>query len=253
MKSFLAAIRFLTILPVPGTWGTDERSLASSVPFFPIVGLLLGGLAAAVAFGLQFIAAPPMVTAALLVIVLLAFSGGLHMDGLSDTADGFLSSRPRERILEIMKDSHVGAMGVIAIVCVLTLKFAALASVATKANLWAVALLTPLAGRAAIVVQMALLPYARPTGLGLVFSQGRRSLSANWSIAILAVAGFVTLHWAGLVIAGATVLAAMLFAAWSYRKIGGATGDTFGAACELGELVPALAVALWPALIQLHV
>ena len=118
MKRFLAAIRFLTILPLPGEWGAAESDLADSVPFFPVVGLLLGGLAAAIAWGMARIA-PPMVAAAVIVVAMLSFSGCLHLDGLSDTADGFLSSRNRQRMLEIMKDSHAGAMGVIAVACVL--------------------------------------------------------------------------------------------------------------------------------------
>ena len=167
MKPLFAAIRFLTILPIPGDWGTAEEDLARSVPWFPVIGLLLGAIAAAAAWGLSFVA-PPMVTAAVVVVLLLSFSGCLHADGLADSADGMLSSRPRERILEIMKDSHTGAMGVIAIACVLLLKFAALASLPAE-RLWPAVLLMPLAGRCAIVVQMSLLPYARPDGLANVF------------------------------------------------------------------------------------
>src|ERR1035437_4679543 len=149
MRRFLAAIRFLTVLPVAGTLGTRPEDLAGSVPFFPLVGLLRGAAAGLVAWALAAVVSP-MLAAAGLVVIMLAFSGALHMDGLSDSADGMLSSRPRERILEIMKDSHVGAMGVIAIVCMLLVKFAALASV-PSASLWAAALLMPLPGRCAIV------------------------------------------------------------------------------------------------------
>ena len=126
MKALFAALRFLTILPIPGNWGTAEEDIAE-VPFFPVVGLLLGAVAAAAAEGAAPFA-PPMLPAVGIVIVLLGFSGCLHLDGLADTADGFLSSRSREQILEIMKDSRTGAMGVTAIVCLLLLKFASLAS-----------------------------------------------------------------------------------------------------------------------------
>src|ERR1035437_10025831 len=166
MRRFLAAIRFLTVLPVAGTLGTRPEDLAGSVPFFPLVGLLRGAAAGLVAWALAAVVSP-MLAAAGLVVVMLAFSGGLHMDGLSDSADGMLSSRPRERILEIMKDSHIGAMGVIATVCVLMVKFAALASIGGR-NLWVVAAFMPLAGRCAILVNMAILPYARPEGLGKI-------------------------------------------------------------------------------------
>lgn len=112
--------------------------------------------------------APPLVSAAVLVVVLAGFSGCLHLDGLADTAEGLLSSRSRERMLEIMQDSHIGVMGVVAIAGVWLLKFAALASV-TAQELWAAALLMPVAGRCAMVVQLAILPYARATGLASVF------------------------------------------------------------------------------------
>ena len=135
-------------------------------------------------------------------------------------------------------------MGVVAIVCVLMIKFAALASV-DGTRLWAGVLLMPLAGRCAIVVNMALLPYARPEGLGKIFCRRRAVLPAIWALAVLAGAGYAVLEWQGLVIAAACVAAAALAAAYFYRKIGGCTGDTFGAVCELTELVPAVILALW--------
>jgi len=244
MKRLLASLRFLTILPVPGTWGTSEADLARSVPFFPVVGLLLGMIAAAFAWGLSLVA-PVLVTAAVLVVALITFSGALHLDGLSDTADGMLSSRRRERILEIMKDSHVGAMGITAIVCLLLGKFAALASIPPH-RLWPTVLLMPLAGRSAIVLHMAVLPYVRPTGLGTVFCQRPLWPSAVWAAILLAAAGWVLLGVAGLAVWIACLAIALLLAAYFYRKIGGATGDTFGAVCELIELVPALVMAVWP-------
>jgi adenosylcobinamide-GDP ribazoletransferase len=244
VRRFLAAIRFLTILPLPGTLGTTEGDLAGSVPFFPLVGLLLGIAGGAVAWALAA-TVTPMLAAAGIVVLLLAFSGALHMDGLGDSADGMLSSRPRERILEIMKDSHVGAMGVVAIVCVLLVKFAALASVAA-ANLWATVVLMPLAGRCAIVVNMALLPYAREQGLGKVFCRRRAILPAIWALIVLAAVSWALFAWQGLVVAAVCTAVAAAGAGYFYRKIGGSTGDTFGAVCELAELAPALVLAVWP-------
>ncbi len=247
MKRLLAAIRFLTIVPVPGVWGTAESDLAGSVPFFPLVGLLLGTVAAALAWGIVRVA-PPMVVAAVVMVAMMSFSGCLHLDGLSDTADGFLSGRRRERILEIMKDSHVGPMGMIAVVCVLLLKFAALASLASldAANLWRVVLLMPLAGRAAICLHLALLPCARPSGLGAVFCQKRHPWAALWALAVLMGVAYLLLQTRGLVLVAACLVVALLLAVYVYRKIGGATGDTFGAVCEIVEIVPALALTLSP-------
>jgi adenosylcobinamide-GDP ribazoletransferase len=179
------------------------------------------------------------------VIVLMAFSGCLHLDGLSDTADGVLSSRSRERMLEIMRDSHTGAMGVIAIVCVVLVKFAALASI-PSGLLWRAALLMPLAGRAAIVIHMVLLPYVRPEGLGKVFCRRRPWWSAVVSVGLLAAVGWMVLNVRGLVAAAASVVVALVVGIYVYRKLGGTTGDTFGAVCELVEAVPAIVVACMP-------
>jgi adenosylcobinamide-GDP ribazoletransferase len=244
MKRFLAALRFLTILPLPGTWGTSEADLAGSVAFFPAVGLLLGVAAAAVACGATQVA-PPLVAAAAILVSLMAFSGCLHLDGLADTADAFLSSRSRERMLEIMKDSHTGAMGAAAIVMLLLTKFAALASLPT-AVVWPAALLMPLAGRTAIVIHMALLPYVRPAGVGAVFYRQRPRWSALGAATLLAAVSWGVLGRPGLVVAAACLAAMGLLAVYVRHKIQGATGDTLGAACELLELVPPLTLSVWP-------
>jgi adenosylcobinamide-GDP ribazoletransferase len=144
-----------------------------------------------------------------------------------------------------MKDSRVGAMGVIAIVGVLLAKFAALVSVQAAA-FWPAALLMPLAGRCAMVMHMALLAYVRPEGLGTVFCRRRPYFSALWATAVLAAACWALFDFRGLAVAGLCVATALVLALLFYRKIGGATGDTFGAACEIVELVPAAALALWP-------
>jgi adenosylcobinamide-GDP ribazoletransferase len=244
MKPLLAAWRFLTIVPVPGNWGTAEEDLARSVLWFPMVGLLLGVVAAGLSYALGLVA-PPLVVAAVTVIVLVGFSGGLHMDGLADTADGFFSSRPRERMLEIMKDSHIGAMGVMAIVCVLLLKFAALASL-PAARFWPAALLMPLAGRSALVMHIALLPYARPSGLGAIFYRQNTRWAAFWAAGVLAAVAWGLLGCCGLSIWVACLATVFVLSAYVYRKIGGATGDTLGAVCEVIEIVPALVLTLGP-------
>ena len=135
MKQFLAAIRFLTILPLPGGANPGERVLGGALPFFPVVGLLIGAVIAGADWGLGRIF-PIGVTSVFTVIFLIAVSGGLHIDGLADTADGFFSARPREGILAIMKDSRTGPMGVAAIVCVVALKIALIASVAGPWRWW---------------------------------------------------------------------------------------------------------------------
>ena len=247
MKRLVAALRFLTIVPFPGAWGMAEADLAGSVPWFPLVGLLLGGIAAAVAGGASLVL-PPLIAAVLILVTLLVFSGGLHLDGLSDTADGCLSSRSRERMLEIMKDSRTGAMGVMAIVCVLLAKFAGLASLAAPPAkaLWPAVLLMPLAGRCAMVVHMALLPNIRAGGLGALFCQSRPRLAAVWAVGVLAAGAWCVLGRRGLAVVAMCLAVTLGLAFYVQRKLGGTTGDTFGAVCEIVETVPALTLACSP-------
>lgn len=243
MKSLLAAWRFLTIFPCPGTWGTAEADLARSVAWFPLVGLALGALAAAVAWGLGRLNVPSMLAALGIVVALMTFSGCLHLDGLSDTADGMLSSRPAERILEIMRDSHAGPMGIIALLVVVLAKFAALASMPAEAR-WRAALLMPLAGRFAIVLHMALLRYVRPSGTAGVFCGRSHTLAALGAALLLALVAGGLFGLGGLIVAAVCLAAALLLAVYVYRKIGGMTGDTLGAACEIVEAVAAVAVCV---------
>ena len=135
MDRFLEAFPFLTVVPVSGERGRRTDDLAGSVWFFGVVGILIGAVASA---GCQLLGAllPDLLTCALVVIALVGISGGLHMDGLSDTADGVFSSRGRVRMLEIKRDSRVVAMGVMAIVFVFTLKVAALSGLPPEILTW---------------------------------------------------------------------------------------------------------------------
>jgi adenosylcobinamide-GDP ribazoletransferase len=238
---FAAAFRFLTIIPLPGRLGTTEEELAGATPFFPLVGLLLGAVALAIVWLLQMLF-PPFVTAVLATLVLLAFSGGLHLDGLADTADGFFSSRPKEKILVIMRDSATGAMGVIALVVLLLLKITALASLST--SLLPAVFLMPLAGRTAILLMMALLPYARSRGgLATLFYSRRSKIVGVWSLVFFAAISMLTTGVLGLATVFGVILLVLLFSWFCRTKIDGATGDTLGASCEMAETVVALVFA----------
>ncbi len=241
LACFLTALRFLTILPINWKAEDDGRHFQGSLYYFPLIGGLIGGVCAAIYLLLSSFL-PISVTVALMVLLLGLASGFLHMDGLADTSDGFLSSRPRARILEIMRDSRIGAMGVIAIIGVMILKYSALASLGKDlcfTSLW----LMPLGGRVAIVISMAILPYARKEeGLGSLFYSENCAPAAVWSFFCLLFCGY----WFGLpaaLLLGATTLGAVFVFSYLCRKIiGGATGDTLGAICEITEA--SLAVSL---------
>lgn len=243
IRSFLAALQFLSILPIRTQFETVE--IGRSTPFFPIVGLLIGGTVAVLDHFLFNAYFPPAVSSVLSVAALAAVSGGLHLDGLADTADGFLSSRPKERILEIMRDSRIGTMGAIALIAILGLKVAALASALDPLR-WRALVLAPLAGRCMLVVAMSRAPYARPGGgLAGVFLENRKVWHVLCALIILTGTAYALTNWRGLLIAAGCVVVATTFSAYSRRKIGGITGDTLGAVCEIVEtfvLVAALEV-----------
>lgn len=241
MSPFFAALGFLSILPLPARWRGGEAELARCLPWFPAVGLLIGGAATCLGAALGWLL-PPQPAAALVVIAMFWISGGLHLDGLADTADGFFSARSRERMLEIMRDSRTGPMGVIAVVSVLIVKVAALASLPAHQR-WTALLLAPLAGRTALVLLMAMLPYARSGGLATIFIKQRSRPAALLAIMVLSIIGALAAGLAGMMTAVATLAVVAAFAVQCRRKIGGLTGDTLGAACELAETAALLVAA----------
>ncbi len=240
MRKLLAAFGFLTILPVPGSSNSAPQTLCASGAFFPLVGIVIGGAVGALAWLLGLVL-PQSVSALLVVIAMWAISGGLHTDGLSDTADGFFSSKPRQRVLEIMKDSQIGAMGAVAIVVAILAKVICLGAM-DPVLLWRSAALAPVAGRCAMLVGMVVLPPANPgSGLGALFLARRSWAEAVGAAIVAGVCGYALLGWAGAVAAGASIAVVLLFCIKCYRKIGGATGDTMGASCELAEIAVLLA------------
>jgi adenosylcobinamide-GDP ribazoletransferase len=248
MKTFFSALTFLTPVRVPAGWCGGETQLRGAPVFFPIVGVLIGGVAAAIVFGVDHIL-PVFPASAIAVLALVGASACLHVDGLADTADGLLSSRPRERVLEIMRDSHIGTMGVLAVVAVLLLKVSLLTSIAgPDPDRWRLVFLAPIAGRCGLLIVMSLFPYARAEGgLATIFrSSGKRAaLLSAWAVVAVFVAGWLCASYRGLVIAGAALALAVLFGWYTRRRIGGYTGDTLGATSELVEVLPFLVAAIW--------
>ena len=236
IRHCFAAFRFLTVIPLPGTFGSALEDLRGALPFFPIVGIVLGLLSGAAAWvSWQFF--PSLVAAVIVTFVLLSFSGALHLDGLADSADGFFSSRERSRVLEIMRDSRIGVMGVIAVLLVVLLKVSVLSGLERDDAVRA-AFLMPVAGRSALVLMIYLLPYVRKEGgLGSSFY----SSSAGWplllTLFLFFVSGFIVMGVKGAAAGIFVMLAVFIFSRMCIRKIGGATGDTLGASCELGETV----------------
>ena len=242
LRTFCTSLRFLTIVPVSWKMEEDHLFFRSSVIWFPFVGLLIGLAAATVVM-----CAAPFIPASLLAVLamflLSGFSGFLHLDGLADSGDGLLSSRPRERALAIMRDSRSGAMGVIALIFLLLAKYAALSTLSPP-YLFAALLLMPIGGRTAILVCMALLPYARKEeeGLGQLFYSSQRYTAAGVGTLFFLFSCVIFLGSETVYLFILYSLTLIFFSYFCFRKLGGATGDTLGAVCELSELSIAVAV-----------
>jgi len=228
------ALRFLTILPVPGLPPMSEEAIPQSIRYFPIAGLVIGCVIAAVGWGAGMLW-NETVRAVVLVVAWGVLTAGMHLDGLSDTFDGVMSWRSRERKLEIMRDSRIGVMGALALAAVLGLKAAFLAG---AGDAWLTAVvLAPVLGRWADVYGIVRFPPAREGGLGRTFqSYLRPGDFAGASVATLTLALIVG-GVGGLIALALVWMVTHLLGRWWTRDLGGLTGDTYGALCEIAEVV----------------
>lgn len=231
------AFAFLTILP---TWllarDTTDEDVKASRFAYPVVGITLGLLLAGLSWFFQRAGIAPATAAFLIVAVLAALTGGLHLDGLADTSDGLFLWGDAERRLAVMRDPHVGSYGVTMVVLTLLGKYAALSSLTGGLRTWGV--FSALAvSRTLILVSAGRAPYARAEGTGrlLVEATTRHEAVAAGALSLLVAS--LSNHFAGLVAGLAGVALAVSFTALAKRRLGGVSGDILGALAELGETV----------------
>jgi adenosylcobinamide-GDP ribazoletransferase len=234
------AFSLLTTLPIsaPAYWRPGDSGRAAG--WYPLVGLVIGLLVAAV-HRLAGLFLPPLVTGALALLVWVALTGGLHLDGLADCADGLLYPDVPEKRLEIMKDPHLGAFGGLGLGLALLLKFSALASL-TPAALPGLLLAVSLARWC--ILPAGFLPLAHasgkaaaaPAGMGADFAAGLRKVSLFWG-ALIPCALIFLLGWKGLLAAALGLLTAFGVLTLAKKRIGGVTGDVFGLLVESVEIV----------------
>jgi adenosylcobinamide-GDP ribazoletransferase len=238
---FITGFQFLTRIRIVHQSEWSPESFGRSVKFFPIIGSIIGLILAAIVYGIQHycgLRLPIHVVASLLILIEILLTGGLHNDGLMDTMDGIFSGRSRERMLEIMKDSRVGAYGVIAFCLLVLMKFSLLLDIeATRLSL--AVLVMPIAGRTAIVLAITLFPYARVDGLGKTFSQytNRNTLYVAGVFAVILLIPLGKMAISSGVIG---IVGSLAFAAYVSKRLGGLTGDVYGAVSELTEIVALL-------------
>lgn len=245
LQQLAAALTFYTCLPLPATWTLDFTRVARWVP---LVGVVIGGILSGLDFGLRQMGMPMLTASALVVAVWLMLTGGFHLDGAMDTADGLAVTDPARR-LEVMADSVTGAFGAMTAVIVLLLKTAALSDIGSWR--WLILVLAAGWGRWGQQVAIVRYVYLKPTGKGAFH---KAALQSGWDILpmLLLLLGLsaapvlfnrqlygfsLGLGLLGMAIASAT-------AAWYNRKLGGHTGDTYGAVVEWTEALFLVAMTL---------
>lgn len=220
-------------MPLPGLPEDFNRPAGRSVGYYPLVGLLLGGGLAGLDWALSMVT-PMGLRSALVLTLWVALTGLLHLDGLMDVCDGLLPPRDRARRLEIMKDSRVGAFAVVGAVLLLLVKFNALLALSDPAR-WRSLLVVPVLARWAMSWSMYHYPPASQQGLGVFFKTGLGWPQLSFASIVAFGVALGLWGWSGLALLALTWLLVTLVARFALARIGGLTGDVYGATCELVE------------------
>lgn len=235
LNDVLIALALLTRLPVPHADFHDARRPAAQAAWaYPLVGLVIGGIAALVGWLALLVSIPATITALLILATLTLCTGAMHEDGLADCADGFWGGHTAERRLEIMKDSQIGAYGVIALIMIFALRWSALSALITAGAMLAPLIVISVMSRSAMAYVMDILPNARDTGLSHM--TGRPGKPAT-----RVTAGFATISavlafgWSGLWLVLFAIAALMICGRIAQNKINGQSGDVLGATQQLTE------------------
>ena len=235
---FLIAVQFMTTIPIKLPCLPSREQNALSMLFYPVIGLMIGGVLWLVA---SYVQLPMMLLSCAVMVVWVWLTGGLHLDGLADTADAWVGGfGDRQRTLTIMKDPNTGAMGVIAIVLCLALKWAAVYCLLELDAVLAL-LFVPMLGRMSALALFATTPYVRQHGLGSALQDVPKFLL--WLVMLGFGAAVFALSWQ-IAVAMIGVWAVMLaWLRWRFvGRIGGITGDTVGASIEVVEVAILMAV-----------
>jgi len=244
MNDFLRALSLLTILPVRGRWEADTVA-GRTMAFYPLVGAVIGALLAGLAWlsgELRLAEAAPLLPAALILAGWAALTGALHLDGWADCCDALFVPVSRERRLEIMKDPRLGGFGAAGLILLLIVKLAALQGVAASPAALPTLIAIPTLARWAAVIAAKAYPSARPGGMGDYFRRGlgRRELLLATAIAAIAAA---PLLWRGALLWAVVGLALLALSRLACARLGGLTGDVYGAIIELAETAALVAAA----------
>jgi len=232
-KGFIGALGFLSIFPFGGR--AAEEGLPRAAGFFPLAGFCIGVFLFLLDRLFLFLGFPALLSAALLVCALAFITGGMHLDGLADTADGLFSGKDKDGILAVMRDPHTGALGTTAVVCALILKTALLASLNGHSRPAALLFMCVLS-RWSAVPAMVFFPYARIEGKAKVFIASLRGRVLYFASLQALLFSLLLRGAEGVLFYAGVFLFTLLSGKFYLRKIGGITGDTLGAQIEISEL-----------------
>lgn len=238
MKRLIAAIQFLTLLPLGKSAIYEPRGM---IPYFPIVGLIIGALVSIFDVAARYFWPKPVVSV-LDVVFLAVITAAFHLDGLGDTADGLLGHRDREKTLVIMKDSRIGVMALVAIVCVLAMKWGGIMNLDGHRSL--LLLLIPAYARGGMIFGIRFLTYGRPDGgTGVDLFEKPLKRSDFWGL-LLPIALSFLMGWIGirLNIIFSAITAAIIY--YYKKRMGCITGDMLGAMTEVTESLLFLLVSI---------
>jgi len=247
---FLAALSFLTIIPLPRRREASPEEVGRSIAYFPVVGIIIGLILAGLSWLLGLFL-PSAVVNGLLIVSLVAISGALHLDGFVDTCDGIAGHKTVEARWRVMHDSRAGAFGIVGVFLLLLVKYVSLNSVPENL-LMATLVLMPVMSRWVMVYAVFAYPYARPAGLGKAFKQEASWQSFAVATVITVVVAIGLARWAnvtcfylaGLAIMFGIWVIVVAMAAYLKRKFAGLTGDTYGAINEVAEVCVLIFVCL---------
>ncbi|MFH1562530.1 MAG: adenosylcobinamide-GDP ribazoletransferase [Nitrospirota bacterium] len=247
MKDFIIAFQFLTRFTINlKKYELSKEDLANSMVCFPIIGMLIGCFLVLVNTVLSLFL-PCLVVDSFIIISLIFITKGLHLDGFSDTIDGFAAGKTKEEILEIMSDSHIGAIGVIGIFSLLILKFSLIHEMPVETKNIAL-ILMPVLGRWAMVMAAASSDYAKETdGLGKPFTDYvgiKEFVFATITTVLIGwiLFSFGQLPYKGIILILIVYLANLYLLRTIKKRIGGITGDILGALCEVTEVLVLLLI-----------
>jgi adenosylcobinamide-GDP ribazoletransferase len=236
VRDFLQALSFLTILPFGQGLPIEGKRLARSMAFFPLVGLVIG-LILAVGYFLLLFLLPKALVLWLTIGLLALLTRGLHLDGLADTMDGLASGGPKEKILEVMRDSRIGAFGVISLIFLIGGEYLALDQI-SNVSLPSSLILMAVMGRNSMVLVCFRSPYPRPgEGLAKPFTENLGYREMALSLAMALGIAFLAVGVKGILVFLGIGLFSLGYRFFFIKKLGGVTGDVLGGADELSELL----------------